>query len=129
MDTNNMRNTVILKNLPSNLIEEAFVVLKKNQRIKKFEYVDNQKENFCFEKNQDEDNEFVIKEAELLISNYIEKIENQDMCGNKANLEFEKKYKKWKSYIDSVRNGNVAYEEIVETLKEEKGITFDWIDE
>lgn len=94
MDTNNMRNTVILKNLPSNLIEEAFVVLKKNQRIKKFEYVDNQKENFCFEKNQDKDNEFVIKEAELLISNYIEKIENQDICGNKANLEFEKKYKK-----------------------------------
>lgn len=49
-------------------------------------------------------------------------------CGF-AQSTLEKKYKKWKSYIDSVRNGNVAYEEIVETLKEEKGITFDWIDE
>jgi len=94
MDTNNMRNTVVLKNLPSNLIEEAFVVLKKNQKIKKFEYVDNQTESFYFENNQDEDNEFVIKEAELLISNYIEKIENQDLCGNKTSLEFERKYKK-----------------------------------
>jgi len=37
MDSNNMRNTVVLKNLPSNIIEEAFVVLKNNQKIKKFE--------------------------------------------------------------------------------------------
>lgn len=98
MDTNNMRNTVVLKNLPSNLIEEAFVVLKRNQKIKKFEYVDNQTESFYFENDQDEDNEFVIKEAELLISNYIEKIENQDLCGNRANSEFEKKYKNMRKF-------------------------------
>lgn len=99
MDTNNMRNTVILKNLPSNLIEEAFVVLKKNQKIKKFEYVDNQIESFYYENNQDEDSEFIIKEAELLISNYIDKIENQDLCGNKTSLEYEKKYKKMKKIV------------------------------
>lgn len=99
MDTNNMRNTVVLKNLPSNLIEEAFVVLKKNQKIKKFEYVDNQIESFDYENNQDEDSEFIIKEAELLISNYIEKIENQDLCGNKSSLEYEKKYKKMKKIV------------------------------
>lgn len=99
MDTNNMRNTVVLKNLPSNLIEEAFVVLKKNQKIKKFEYVDNQIEGFYFENNKDEDSEFIIKEAELLISNYIDKIENQDLCGNKTSLEYEKKYKKMKKIV------------------------------
>lgn len=49
-------------------------------------------------------------------------------CGF-AESTLQKKYKKWKSYIDSVRSGNVAWEEIAETLEEEKGITFDWIDE
>ena len=96
MDTNKMRNTVILKNLPSNLIEEAFVVLKKNQKIKKFEYVDNQTESFSFDSNQDENNEYIVKEAELLITNYIEKIEKQDLCGNKVRTTFEKKYKNMK---------------------------------
>ena len=99
MDINNMRNTVILKNLPSNLIEEAFVVLKKNQKIKKFEYVDNKIENGDFERKQNDDNEFIVKEAELLVSNYIEKIENQDFCGNKVSYKFEKKYKNMKKIL------------------------------
>lgn len=98
---NNMRNTVILKNLPSNLIEEAFVVLKKNQKIKKLEYVDNKNDNFCLDKssNKDSDNEeFIIKEAELLISNYIDKIEKQDFCGNRSNSEIARKYKNLKVF-------------------------------
>ena len=35
----NMRNIVMLKDLPSNLVEEAIVVLKQNQKIKKPEYI------------------------------------------------------------------------------------------
>jgi len=36
MDIQNMKNMVVLKNLPSNLVEEAFVVLKDNVKsIKK----------------------------------------------------------------------------------------------
>ena len=34
MDISNMKNVVVLKNLNSNLVEEAIVVLKKNQKIK-----------------------------------------------------------------------------------------------
>lgn len=49
-------------------------------------------------------------------------------CGF-AKSTLEKKYKKWKSYIDSVRSGNVTWQEIAETLKEEHDISFDWIDE
>ena len=37
----NMRNIVMLKDLPSNLVEEAIVVLKQNQKIKKPEYIEN----------------------------------------------------------------------------------------
>ena len=32
-----MRNIVVLKDLPSNLVEEAIIVLKQNQKIKKIE--------------------------------------------------------------------------------------------
>ena len=44
-----------------------------------------------------------------------------------AESTIDKILKKEKSYIDSIRNGNVEWQEIAETLREEKGITFDWI--
>ena len=34
MNITGMKNIVVLKNLPSNLVEEAIVVLKANKRIK-----------------------------------------------------------------------------------------------
>ena len=37
METSNLKNTVILKSIPSNVIEEAIIVLKKNIKIKEFE--------------------------------------------------------------------------------------------
>ena len=35
-----MRNIVVLKDLPSNIVEEAIIVLKENQKLKKVELVD-----------------------------------------------------------------------------------------
>lgn len=46
-----------------------------------------------------------------------------------AESTIDKILKKEKSYIDSIRSGNVEWQEIAETLHEEKGITFDWIGE
>ena len=46
-----------------------------------------------------------------------------------AESTIDKILKKEKSYIDSIRNGNVEWQEIAECLKEEKGISFDWIGE
>lgn len=85
MDINKMRNIVILKDLPSNLIEEAFVVLKENQKIKKFEFAESKSDKFSVnsENENDNENEFVVKEAELLISNYINKLENKNYTGRK----------------------------------------------
>ena len=34
MDTSNMKNIVVLKNLPSNIVEEAIVILKSNAKVK-----------------------------------------------------------------------------------------------
>lgn len=93
MDINKMRNIVILKDLPSNLVEEAFVVLKKNQKIKKMEYADSKFENVAkdYEEN---DEQYVVKEAELLISNYIKQFENNTEVEKNNNVL--KKYKKLK---------------------------------
>lgn len=96
MDINKMRNIVILKNLPSNIVDEAFVVLKQNQKIKKFEFVENQKDNFS-EYERENENEYIVKEAELLISNYITELEGQDLCGKKYENKILKKYKKMKT--------------------------------
>ena len=93
MDINKMRNIVILKDLPSNLVDEAFVVLKGNQRIKKVEYTDGKSDNFLNGIEKDDKEEYVVREAELLISNYINKIENQDLMGKKSNTDIMKKYK------------------------------------
>jgi len=100
MDINKMRNIVILKDLPSNLVEEAFVVLKNNQRIKKFEYADNKFEKFSsdVENEADSYDEYIVKEAELVVSNYIGKMEEQDLTGNKAEKNLQKKYKLMKTF-------------------------------
>ena len=59
METSNLKNTVILKSVPSNIIEEAIIVLKKNIKVKEYEI-----------KNKSEKSEkgnYIIKEAEMII--------------------------------------------------------------
>lgn len=99
MDISSMKNMIVLRNLPSNIVEEAIVVLKTNKKIKKPELAKNKSENFKNSKNnrQDKDNkDYIIKEAEIVISNYISKIENQDIKGTKELNQLQKKYKKLK---------------------------------
>lgn len=97
MEINNMRNLIILKNLPSNLVEEAFIVLKKNQKIKKLEYTEGCLDRFSEEKfSESASEDYIVKEAELLVSEYINKLEKQDLGGNKCNLKLIKKCKKMK---------------------------------
>lgn len=85
-----MRNIVVLKNLPSNLVEEAIVVLKQNQKIKKPEYVENkgkletQNEKYKF-------GNYITKEAEMIITDYITKVEKSKK--SKEIKKIENKYK------------------------------------
>lgn len=99
MDISSMKNMIVLKNLPSNIVEEAIVVLKKNKKIKKPELAQSKLEDFKNNKNNKEDKDskdYIIKEAEIVISNYISKIENQDMKGKQELKQLERKYKKLK---------------------------------
>ena len=41
MNENKMKNMVVLKNLPSNIVEEAYVVLKPNKNYKNLQKQEN----------------------------------------------------------------------------------------
>ena len=95
MDISNMKNIVVLKNLPSNLIEEAIVILKSNKVAKKLEYIDkNSNDNFNSCKKS---KEYMVREAEVVISSYISQIE-KNKKESLPSLNMEKKYKKLKIY-------------------------------
>ena len=91
MEDNNLKNIVVLKNLPSNIVEEAIVVLKGN-KIKLPEHVENKKESNIKTGTKD----YILKEAEMVVTNYLSSIENRKpMNSNKLNI-IEKRYKRLK---------------------------------
>jgi len=86
MDISNMKNIIILKNLPSNLIEEAIVILKQNKKLK-FSNEEHMKDN---------KQNFIINEAQSVIADYISKVEEQDKSSKRQLNELKQKYKKLK---------------------------------
>jgi molecular chaperone GrpE (heat shock protein) len=46
-----------------------------------------------------------------------------------AESTIDKIYRKEQSYVNSIRKGNVTWQEIAENLETEKGLTFNWIGE
>lgn len=76
MDTKDMKNIVVLRNLPSNIVDEAIVILKANIDLKKHEITDSKKENIKVgAKVKSTSKDYIIKEAEAVVSNYISSIE------------------------------------------------------
>lgn len=72
-----VKNMIRIKDVPSNTIEEAIIILKENKKAKKYE-------SFSKFKNSKKDDDYVIKEAELIISDYL----------NESDLEHKNNYKK-----------------------------------
>ncbi len=87
----NMRNVLRIKDLPSNTIEEAIIILKENKKAKKYEYTEKFKK--C-DKDGKKDDNYVIKEAELIIADYLKCSEEGDKTINKSNRRL-----KWISAI------------------------------
>lgn len=69
-----MRNMIRIKDVPSNTIEEAIIILKENKRAKKFEGLNKFKN---IDSDASRDNSYVIKEAELIISDYLKNTEKK----------------------------------------------------
>ena len=106
MEKSQMKNIVVLKSLPSNLIEEAIVILKSNKTAKKLEYID-KNENKKKKENENNPNNYIIREAESVISNYINTIEKNEK--SESRIKVDKKYKKLKIYSIIVTIGLILF--------------------
>ena len=99
MEENNLKNMVVLKNLPSNLIEEAIVILKSNKKVKNLEKIDKiQKNEIEIKKSNNKKNDYIFKEAELIVSSYVSKLENKEKEKKQQNIKMNKKYNRIRNY-------------------------------
>ena len=76
IESSNMKNMVILKNLPYNMVEEAIIIFKKTQKIKEKEVIDKLHKIDSVPKDT-KSKDFILKEAEMLVNDYIKKIESK----------------------------------------------------
>ena len=93
METINNKNMVILRNLPSNLIQEAYVVLKSRNQARKLQKIENARTKQQINKKD----EYIVKEAEMLVEEYVNKIQNQDkkvIVNSKNKKRHKKKFQK-----------------------------------
>ncbi len=98
MESSDMKNMVVLKNLPSNIVEEAIVIFKENQKVRERELVDKGSEG-DFSSIEHKDKELVLKEAEMLVTDYINRIEQKNNLTRKnSNNNIMTKYKILKLY-------------------------------
>ncbi len=96
MEASNLKNMVVLKNLPSNIVDEAIIVLKTNKKARKLQKVE--KNIKSVNKNESKkDKDYILREAEMLVNNYISKIENKEKK-DFSNKSLKEKYKKLKNY-------------------------------
>lgn len=95
MQSSDMKNMVVLKNLPSNMVEEAIIIFKETQKVKQKELID-KSEKINSTQIQSKTKDYILKEAEMLVTDYINKIENKKKLQN--NSDIIKKYKNLKKY-------------------------------
>ena len=93
MNKEYMKNMVVLRDLPSNIVEEAIVILKPNVKLKSLNIAE--KDNKKAKKNSEEySKKYIINEAQMVISNYLSNIEKQKKKNYNANKKVEIKYKR-----------------------------------
>ena len=103
METSNLKNMMVLKNVPSNMVEEAIIVLKKNIKVNEIEmqnHIENEANNVkkVNSKENLKPKDYVVKEAEMIVSHYMTKLENnkkKEILSRKMN----QKYEKMKKYL------------------------------
>ena len=78
MNMSDMKNMIVLKNLPSNLVDEAIIILKENKKI---------------DKSKQDDKNYIIKEAEMLVQSYTKELEEKSPKRQYNIKKLEKKYK------------------------------------
>lgn len=95
MESSDMKNMVVLKNLPSNMVEEAIIIFKENQKVREKEFIEKGNKINSVE-IQTKSKDCILKEAEMLVTDYINKIENKKKF-EKGDKNIMTKYK-WLKY-------------------------------
>lgn len=92
MKEEGLKNIVLLKDLPSNLIEEAIIILKANKKIHKNQRViEKAKQKNPAEKEMNTN--YIINEAYMLIEDYTRELEKQTPKWKNNIKKLEKRYK------------------------------------
>ena len=94
MESRNMKNIVVLKKLPSNIIDEAIIILKETSKVRQKELIDKGAKTNIDER-QSKSKDYILKEAEMLVTDYINKIEKGKQL---PALNLTKKYNILKKY-------------------------------
>lgn len=95
MEASNLKNMVVLKNLPSNIVDEAIIVLKTNKKVKKLQKIE---KNNQIDKEEKRDKDYILKEAEMLVNSYISKVEIKDIKKDNVSQKEKNRYEKLKKY-------------------------------
>lgn len=93
MEKCKMKNVVVLRNLPSNLIEEAFVIVKSKKVARSLEHIDGKNENI---ERKDKDDGYIVREAESVLTSYVSLMEKKDE--KKVDLGIKRRYNMLKIY-------------------------------
>lgn len=94
MQNSRLKNSIILRGMASNIVDEAIVILKPNIKIKNKELTKGKK----FKDKKIEKN-LIIGEAEHIILEYINKIHEKDLNLKKKHLENKNKILKISNII------------------------------
>ena len=68
MNSNQMKNIIVLKNLPSNIVDEAFIILKNNKKIKSLERIEKEKQQKSYSVRQIETRYKRMKSITIILS-------------------------------------------------------------
>lgn len=90
MQLSKKKNTIVLKGMASNVIDEAIVVLKPNVKLKQSEYRTKGK-SYIGDKNK---KMIVLKEAENTINMYMKKLEKESRKDFDRNFKLKYKFLK-----------------------------------
>ena len=93
MEKGKMKNVVVLRNLPSNLIEEAFVVVKSKKVARSLERIDARNEKI---EGKNKDDGYIVREAESVLSSYVSSVEKKD--DKKVDFGIKRRYNMLKIY-------------------------------
>ncbi len=104
MDFENVRRIVVIKNVASNYIEEAIFILRSDSKV----------ENNLLKKDKqlygkfNNDKDYLIKEAQLIINNYIKECEKNGISYSNSNIRnstiYNKKLLKSRISINTIIN-------------------------